>query len=336
MQKILVIMPNWFGETLFVTPLLRALHEARPDVSIIGMGVPRSLEVLRGNPCLSETMVYDEDGAHQRVAAKLALLPALRGFDVAVITRRSLSRTLLLALARVRQRIGFDNPKSGWLLTHRLALPEPGLHKARGLLRLLQPLGIHRTDGPCEYFPTDDERAWAIGWLAHSGLGAPPVVVHPGANWEHKRWPAERFAQLIDRLRAERSVPVLLTGGPDDNALIQQILKKTEQPPKVLMGDTTLRQLAACLERSRLVITNDTGPAHLAAALQRPLIALFGPTLPWYTGPLGDPARLRVLHHPDCCPSLPCLNPDHPTHPGMASISVDEVFSAASELLDSV
>ncbi len=328
-------MPNWFGETLFVTPLLRALHEARPDASITAMGVPRSLEVLRGNPCLAGTMLYDEDGAHRQWTAKMSLLAALRAFDVTVITRRSLSRTALLALAGVRRRIGFDNPKSGWLLTDRVATPEANLHKARGLLRLLRPLGIEQADGTYEYFPSDEERAWATGWLAYFGLEEPPVIVHPGANWEHKRWPAERFAQLIDRLRAERSVPVLLTGGPDDNALIQQILKKAERPPKVLMGDTTLRQLAACLERARLVITNDTGPAHLAAALQRPLVALFGPTLPWYTGPLGDPRRTRVLHHPNCCPSLPCLDPDHPSHPGMAAISVDEAFSAASEVLNS-
>jgi ADP-heptose:LPS heptosyltransferase len=99
-----------------------------------------------------------------------------------------------------------------------------------------------------------------------------------------------------------------------------------------LPASVSLRESAACLEQASLVVTNDTGIAHIAAALNRPLVALFGPTSPAYTGPLGDPARTRVLHHPECCPTLPCLNPD-PPHPGMMSISVEEAYTTAQELL---
>ena len=94
---------------------------------------------------------------------------------------------------------------------------------------------------------------------------------------------------------------------------------------------TPLRESAACLEQAQLIVTNDTGIAHMAAALERPLLALFGPTSPAYTGPLGDPARTRVLHHPDCCPIIPCLKAE-PPHPGMTAISVDEAADAALAL----
>ncbi|MDP3766461.1 MAG: glycosyltransferase family 9 protein, partial [Dehalococcoidia bacterium] len=94
---------------------------------------------------------------------------------------------------------------------------------------------------------------------------------------------------------------------------------------------TPLRESAACLEQAQLIVTNDTGIAHVAAALERPLLALFGPTSPAYTGPLGDPARTRVLHHPGCCPAHPCLS-DAPPHEGMASISVEEAAASALAL----
>ena len=104
--------------------------------------------------------------------------------------------------------------------------------------------------------------------------------------------------------------------------------------PTVLTGKTTLRQLAACLEQVSLVVSNDTGVLHIASALNRPVVALYGPTSPAITGPLGDPARTVVIHHPTCCPHIPCYQPQHPGYPGMESITVDEVYDASVTLLE--
>ena len=335
-ERILIVLPNWFGETLFATPQLATLRRARPQARISVMGVERCRDVLAHHPHIEEFVLYDEEGRHRRLRDKLAVVSALRAkrFDAVIILRRSLSRTLLLAAAGIPRRIGFANAKSGWLLTDRVPMPASG-HKAHRYLALLVPLGIDDpAPGRCEYYLSDEERAWAGAWLREHAIdpARPLVILHPGANWAHKRWPAERFGQLADRL-AQRGASVVVSGGPDDVRLITAVLGAMSKPPIVLAGQTTLRQLAACLERASLVITNDTGPAHLAAALGRPLIALFGPTLPNYTGPLGDPDKTVVVHHRDCCPQLPCLNPEHPSHLGMSTISVDEVADACDRIL---
>lgn len=101
----------------------------------------------------------------------------------------------------------------------------------------------------------------------------------------------------------------------------------------MLAGATSVRELAAILEHADLVVSNDTGIAHLAAALHRPLVALYGPTSPALTGPLGDRERVAVIHRPECCPQIPCYAPNHASHPGMQAISVDEVYEAAHRLL---
>ena len=103
--------------------------------------------------------------------------------------------------------------------------------------------------------------------------------------------------------------------------------------PILLTGQTSVRQLGACVERASLVISNDTGALHIACALDRPVIALYGPTSPQLTGPLGRADRTIVLHHADCCPKIPCFAPDHPPHPGMSAISVEDVCEAAAGLL---
>lgn len=335
-QRILIVMPNWFGETLFATPVLRALRQANPQTHIAALGVPRSQDVLAHNPQLNEMISYDERGTHRAFGAKFRLVSQLRagGFDAALILRRSLSRTTLLALAKIPRRIGFANRKSGWLLTDRVAMPASVSHKAHAYLRLLEPLGIAASPCAYDYRTSEDEQQQAETLLVSHGVDAqrPFVVLHPGANWSHKRWPPERFGRLGARLM-ERGVAVAVTGGPHDGALIQDVVRPMPAPPVVLAGRTSVRQLAACLERAALVVSNDTGVMHIACALNRPVVALYGPTSPAITGPLGDPQRTRVLHHPDCCPSIPCYRPDRPPHPGMTSITVDEVYNTAISLL---
>jgi heptosyltransferase-2 len=96
-----------------------------------------------------------------------------------------------------------------------------------------------------------------------------------------------------------------------------------------LAGRLTLRQTIVILSRCRLFIGNDSGLMHIAAALAVPLVAIFGPTEPGKTSPLGKPHRL--LHHGADC--APCRYRECPTdHRCMRAVSVNGVLAAASEL----
>jgi ADP-heptose:LPS heptosyltransferase len=227
------------------------------------------------------------------------------------------------------------------------------MHKAATYLPLLEAVGAPVVAGPYEYTVSEDERRAARELLRPHANGEPDgplVVLHPGANWPHKRWPPERFAALGERVAASHKARLLVTGGPEDLPLARAVMEglrrpstrardgvlsgvEGRHPATLLAGRTTLRQLGACLEQAALVVSNDTGILHVAAALGRPVVALYGPTSPALTGPLGDPKRIAVLHHPDCCPAIPCYRPEHPAHPGMDAITVDEAFEAATRLL---
>ena len=337
MNRILVVLPNWYGETLFATPFLRALRGARDDAFIATLGWPQCRAVLQHNPHVNQLIDYEEQGRHRGVVGAWRLVRELRQhrFDAAFILRRSLSRTLLVALAGVPVRIGFDNAKSGWLLTRRVAPASLPRHKALTYLPLLTAMGAEPVAGTCEYVVDAQERETARGLLTQHQLldGRPFIILHPGANWFHKRWAPERFAALGDRLSTEQGAHVAITGGPDDVALAQSIVQRMRAPATVLAGRTTLRAPAACLAQAQLVVSNDTGVLHIAAALRTPIVALFGPTSPALTGPLGDPQRMVVIHHAACCPRVPCYQPAQPAHPGMDSITVDEAYEAAVALL---
>ena len=338
MNRILVILPNWFGETLFATPFLHALRQQRPDAFIATLGWPACRHILLHNPAVDELLDLDEHGLHRGLAGawRRTHMRRARRFDTAFILRRSLSRTMLTAAAGVPRRVGMANVKSGWLLTHRAPSAVLPRHKAMTYLPLLEAVGLSGTAGPYEYVVSDEERREARERLrAASGPRGTGllVVLHPGANWAHKRWPADRFAELGRRLVAEEGARVIITGGPDDVALAQTVAEGMSCPVTVLAGQTTVRQLGAILDAADLLVSNDTGVTHIAAALHRPLVALYGPTSPALTGPLGDPNRIIVIHHPEGCPAVPCYSADLLSHPGMAAIPVDEVYDAVRDML---
>jgi len=253
-ERMLIVMPNWFGETLFATPFLRAVRHAAPHAFLGVLGVPRCQEVLAANPHLDQFVLYDQNGVHRTVGGKWQLSARLRQmrFGLAFILRPSLTRTLMLAVSGIPRRIGFANPKSGWLLTDRVPRLNSPMHKAQTYFRLLHPLGLSETPHAAyEYHVSDAERKQADVLLREVGrAGKLLLILHPGANWDHKRWAPERFAALADRLTADGSCSVVITGGPEDMGLAEAICRRMAHHPAVLVGHTTLRQIAACLERA--------------------------------------------------------------------------------------
>ena len=102
MERILVVLPNWFGETLFATPFLRALRQQQPQAFIATLGWPLCREALLHNPNVDALIDYEELGGHRSLSGKWSLIRALRAqrFDAAFVLRKSLSRSILQERSR--------------------------------------------------------------------------------------------------------------------------------------------------------------------------------------------------------------------------------------------
>ena len=100
------------------------------------------------------------------------------------------------------------------------------------------------------------------------------AVVHPGSGGRKKRWPLERFLDLIGIL-ARRGLPGLLVTGPaetDENPGLGRVPLPSgwRRCPSPALVD-----LAAWLSVCRLYIGNDSGVTHLAAAVGARTLAFF-------------------------------------------------------------
>jgi heptosyltransferase-2 len=136
------------------------------------------------------------------------------------------------------------------------------------------------------------------------GLGLnphpPAVALMPGAEYgPAKRWPAEHFAGLAQRLvAAGRQVWVL--GSARDRPLGATI---AQARPGIhdLSGRTALVDVVDLLAASEAAVTNDSGLMHVAAAVGTRLVALYGSSSPKMTPPLSAQAQLLYLGL-DCSP----------------------------------
>lgn len=150
-------------------------------------------------------------------------------------------------------------------------------------------------------------------------------------TWETKHWRNERFVRVADQL-LNRGLAVVFSGGPQDVQGIERIRAAMTGKAVSLAGRTTLKELAALYERVDVLITTDTGPMHLAAAAGTPVVALFGPTAPWRTGPFGS--GHKILRAELAC--SPCLKKRcDRDNQCMSQITVDQVVQAALAVLKS-
>ena len=109
------------------------------------------------------------------------------------------------------------------------------------------------------------------------------IGIGPGASHLFKRWPAEKFADLCERLVSEtgnyRGAKIAILGSPDERVTAQPIFDRLIPDSVIdLITKTDLLKAAAVLERCALYVGNDNGQMHLAAAMGAKTVGLFGPT----------------------------------------------------------
>lgn len=153
------------------------------------------------------------------------------------------------------------------------------------------------------------------------------VVVHPGAAFASRRWPAQRYA-AVAKWAGAQGFDVAVTGSPAEAELAHAIAAAAGSTVTVLAGRTSLLELAALVSDARLVVSGDTGVAHLATAYRTPSVVLFGPVAPQLWGPSTSGPHVALWHGD---------GPGDPwggnVDPALLAISADEVVAAAERLL---
>ncbi len=309
-RGILVIRQhNQLGDMLCVVPLLRALRKRYPSARLDLMASPVNQEVMLQNKYLDGVVLYDkrEFLRNGRIypLALLRFIKRLRApYEMVLVpgtVSTSFTSDFLAFLTGSRVRIGVGslegrpNPSSFFFnVAEDLDWSnEPHRHQTLRNLDIARSLGLDTPDLSHEMTLLPDE-ILSGEELARTMRGQKPLLIgfHPGAGKPPNRWPAERFAELMDRLRERTGAEVFVTSGPMDDEVIAATLKSMKCPAQ-LLANQPIRAVASVLRKADLYVTNDTGVMHIAAAVGAPVVALFGPTDPEQWAPRG--AKIRYI-----------------------------------------
>jgi heptosyltransferase-2 len=339
-ERILVKGTTWVGDTIISFPAVHALRHHFPKGRISVLTKSRLAELWKANPDIDEVIPYDMPSGAGRIFGELqiARLIKKKAIDLAVIFPRSFSSALMVFLGGVPQRIGYKAEGRGLLLTERIdCTPELlSRHRMYYYLHLIDQLGSYPSPPLPSLSLNGTQAKWADTFLSQSGLkGKVLVGFNPGATYgEAKCWPPERFAELGRRLIKDHEASVLIFGSsrPQERELNATIAKGVGEDCLNLSGKTSLLQLAALLRRCGLLVTNDTGTMHVAAAVGTRVVAIFGPTDPRTTSPLGK-GHVIIRREVSCSPCLRRVCP-YKHHSCMALIGTNEIFEIISKRIE--
>jgi ADP-heptose:LPS heptosyltransferase len=121
------------------------------------------------------------------------------------------------------------------------------------------------------------------------------AIIHIGARDKARRWPINRFQEIIEYINNQYSISCMLVGGQDDNELNDKCLQGVQNKNnRNVVGSFNLIEFAALCSKATLFIGNESGPLHIAAAQNTPNIALFGPGVKDVFYPKNEKS---IVHH---------------------------------------
>ena len=333
-SRLLVVKTSSIGDVIHALPVVSAIKETAPRLTLGWVVRRRCADVLRGNPNIDHLYVMPDKPSLGNLRALRSELKAGR-YDVALDMQGLFLSGLVTRLSGAPVRVGWDRNREANILflTHPIV---PGRAQDRHEVDLLygfaEALGVHTPHlefTPQPYLAAEGMEQ-ADKWL--SGLPRPWIALNVGASRAYKRWPADRWATVASVLAASGQA-IVFVGDQHDAEVVAQIAPALTGGYVDLAGRTTLRELASVLAACDLLVTADTGPMHIAVAVGTPVIALFGATDPARHGPYG--VNNIVLHDP--APSMMVLGKRPSDEAGavcMARITPGNVLAAVAQMAD--
>jgi lipopolysaccharide heptosyltransferase I len=329
-KKILIVKPSSLGDIVHSLPFLYSIRNRFPDAEIHWL-VAKGLEgLLQGHPMISRLHVINKDGWKniKNMTATFSEIKNLsknirsENYDIAIDLQGLLRSGIISYASHAPVRIGFKEAREGSAIFYTNKI-EGGreIHAVDRYLKIAAALGCETSDVK---FPMPPFEETAQTGRIKNETGKYAVIV-PGARWETKIWPYEKFGRLASMLPMKS----IVIGSSADIGISEEIERLSKGAAVSLVGKTDLKELTSLIKDAALVVTNDSGPMHIAAAFDIPLIAIFGPTNPVRTGPYGK-RHIIVKAGADCAP---CYKKKCGNIKCMDNITVEQVYKAVKDIL---
>lgn len=339
-MHVLIVKLSSIGDVVHTLPAAALLRRALPDARMAWVVERRAGAILKDSPVIDALIEVDSRAWRKQLFRRSGIrqirerLGGLRDgsahstgrADIAIDFQGLIKSGLLAFASRAKRRIGFETAElreapSSVFLTEQVATSELKhiIEKNLALARAaLSGPGspISKEQAPSGYeFPiavsTADEK-YVEAMIESKGAGF--AIVNPGGGWPTKLWPSEHYARLADWLWSDCGLASLVTYGPGEEKLAQNVADQARSGEAHPIA-STLKQYVGLARRASLFVGGDTGPLHLAAASGTPIVGIYGPTSAERNGPfdrrditVGRDLWCRADCHRRSCWHWECMN----------------------------
>ena len=284
--SVCILRLSAIGDTCHVLPVIRTLQRAWPDTRFTWV-IGRLEAKLFGHLPDIECIVVDKREGTLQARSKLKERLRGRHFDVLMHMQLSLRASILSTAIPAKIRLGFDRSRARemqWMFTNLSIAPAVRQHVLDSLFGFAEKFDVYerllRWDIPL----SDDAISYANRVIPEPGN---TVIISPCSSHPLRNWRPEYYAEVADYAIASLGLRVVLCGGPSEieRRTGEQIVSLMKQQCLNTIGQDTLLQFFATLERATLLITPDSGPAHMGTAAGIPVVGLYAATNPARSGP---------------------------------------------------
>ena len=349
-MNILIVKTSAIGDVTHTLPALNSLRVSYPDAKITWLVEEAAADIVVGHRSLDRVLVSRrKHWAREMKSGFFRFFSAWKDtrkfirelrdtrYDLLIDFQGLLKSGIFVLLARAERKVGFgrgmEHSECSYIfLNETIPAVDMNTHALQREMILLEAIGVASGEVVFDLPVSTQDQAQADTLLAKHKIdrGKTLVAINPQATWPTKLWFGQRFAEVADHL-LERGCSVVFTGSPGDREEIDRILGLMNGQAANLAGETSLMSLAAIYEIAEVVVSTDTGPMHIAAATGTPVVAIFGSTAPWRTGPWGGHHKV-IRAEIDCSPCLKKIC-DRGLE-CMRKVSVGMVISAVDEILN--
>lgn len=337
-NNILIIRLSSLGDVLMTIPAVRAVRNHFPDAHITWLVEGAVGEFLACQDFIDEVIRFPRSPLMQglkrgnifkiqKEAGRFLRLLKKDKYDLIIDFHGIAKSACFSMIAGGKKKIGFGKmfaKEQSHLFYHNAVNgPDQRIHKVERNMLLAKHLGCPDPIHTVSLNTSDDAIGYIDAFLQEAGNPSPLFAVNPFSSkgTDFKRWPLERYAELIARIKLELQGHTVILWGPGEKEEAEH-LKEMAPDGAILACPTDIPQMFALLQKITIYIGGDTGVMHLAAAAQTPVVAIFGPTDAKINAPYGT-AHTVIRKEVPCSP---CKKRDCADRQCLTGTTVEEVY----------
>jgi heptosyltransferase II len=258
-NKVLIIQTAFLGDVILTLSIVQVINKHKPALQIDFLCIPETADILKNNPNINDVN------------------------DLIISPHRSARSALITYFTSPKYSITFDT--SAFASLYKIKIPyRKDIHEIQRNLSLLEPLGINETQilKPDIYIGQQERKKIDEIFEQNNVKSNDKIIsIAPGSVWFTKRFPKEKFLNLIKHLNQE--IKIILIGGKDDIE-IGEYLKSNYTDANLinLIGKLGILESAEVIRRSQILVTNDSAPLHIGNSVETDVYAIFGSTIPQF------------------------------------------------------